>query len=451
MEQKKSLRSFTIQFKLAALDFLKTHSVQQTANEFKVDPKRIREWRTAKPRLEAQYETGNKNRKRFSGAGKKIRSPELEDKLVEWIVRSRENRLRVSRSMIKRKALEWFAVEGGNEFKASNGWLQKFLSRHGFVLRRRTTVSQKVPRDSMEKIVAFILYLREVRRSGNYENNFIFVMDETPVWVEPIATTTINKIGSREVAIKSTGHEKMRITVVLTARADGAKCKPFIVIPRKRPIKEVEEIKEVECAYSAKSWMDDELTSDYLKRIIGSFSFTKRLLIWDAFRCHISERTKTQLRAMRIDSVVIPAGCTGKIQAPDVSWNRSFKCNFSKSYEEWMANGDHTFTPSGNLRPPSFELITKWVKSAWNDIPKEQIIASMKQCGVTNATNGSEDNLIDFVKQNPEAADMLSKRFTDDQTAMEVETDCESNSSDCAVIDESEDDDIEYCDSDESN
>ena len=72
MEQTKSQRSFTIQFKLAALDFLKTHSVQQTANEFKVDPKRIREWRTAKDRLEAQFETGNKNRKRLIGAGKKF-------------------------------------------------------------------------------------------------------------------------------------------------------------------------------------------------------------------------------------------------------------------------------------------------------------------------------------------------------------------------------------------
>ena len=183
--------------------------------------------------------------------------------------------------MIKRKALELFAIKEENEFKASNGWLQKFLSRNGFVLRRRTTVSQKVPRDSFEKIVAFILYLRGVRRSGNYENNSIFVMDETPVWIELVATTTVNKIGSREVAIKSTGHEKIRITVVLTARADGAKCKPFIVIPRKRPIKEIEQIKDVECVYSSKSWMDDELTTDYLKRIIGNFSFTKRLLIWD--------------------------------------------------------------------------------------------------------------------------------------------------------------------------
>lgn len=52
-----------------------------------------------------------------------------------------------------------------------------------------------------------------------------------------------------------------------------------------------------------------------------------------------------------------------------------------------------TFTPNDNLWPSSFELIGKWVKLAWNDIPKEQIIASMKQCGVTNATEGSKDKL----------------------------------------------------------
>ena len=73
----------------------------------------------------------------------------------------------------------------------------------------------------------------------------------------------------------------------------------------------------------------------------------------------------------------------------------------------------------------------------------------MKQCGVTNATDGSEDNLIEFVKQNPEAANMLRQRLND-QSAMEVDTDDESDLSDCAVIYE-ESDGIEYCDSDESN
>ena len=55
---------------------------------------------------------------------------------------------------------------------------------------------------------------------------------------------------------------------------------------------------------------------------------------------------------------------------------------------------------------------------------------------------------IKIQKQNSEAAHMFRQGLTD-QRAMEVETDCESDLSDCAVIDE-DGDGIEHCDSDES-
>ncbi|KAI1691505.1 putative tigger transposable element-derived protein 1-like [Ditylenchus destructor] len=42
-----------------------------------------------------------------------------------------------------------------------------------------------------------------------------------------------------KVTVISTGHEHSRTTVVLTARSDGKKVKPMVLIPRKRPVKEV--------------------------------------------------------------------------------------------------------------------------------------------------------------------------------------------------------------------
>ena len=218
-----------------------------------VDGKRIREWRSQKEVLEQLYDDGQKKRLRLDGAGRKIKSDQLEQRLREWISSQRESRLRVSRKMIQKKALEWYREENqDNEFTASNGWLEKFLERNGFVLRRKTTVSQKLPRDCMEKIISFILYIRKIRIQNRYKDNCIFCMDETPVWIEPIANTTLDKKGQREVPIKSTGHEKVRITVILTAKADGKKCKPFIVIPRKREIKELQGLRDVVCAYASK-------------------------------------------------------------------------------------------------------------------------------------------------------------------------------------------------------
>ena len=47
-------------------------------------------------------------------------------------------------------------------------------------------------------------------------------MDGTPVWEDMVATTTVTKKGSKDVAVQPTGHEKARVTVCLTAKAMGA-------------------------------------------------------------------------------------------------------------------------------------------------------------------------------------------------------------------------------------
>lgn len=45
---------------------------------------------------------------------------------------------------------------------------------------------------------------------------------------------------------------------------------------------------------------------------------------------------------------VIPGGCTKYIQAPDVSWNFSFKNKLVDLYNDWMENGEKEFTKGKN-------------------------------------------------------------------------------------------------------
>ena len=440
-------RNFSVTYKLAALDFLKTNSVEKTAREFSVDPRRIREWRKSQSDLEELNNSGKGNVKRKEGGGRKVHSEDLEKKLLNWIVEKREQRLRVSRNMIRRKATDFSKEENENGvFVASAGWLDKFLQRNSFVVRRRTTVSQKLPDDYREKIVNYLVYLRQLRVKEGYKDEDIIVMDETPVWLEQVANSTVERKGSKEVPIKSAGHEKVRLTVVLTARADGTKLKPYIIIPRRRPIKELETLTTVVCAYDNKSWMDDSLTIDYLNRVVGKFSFSKRLMIWDSFRCHTSASTRAHLRKLSMASVIIPGGCTGKIQAPDVSWNKSFKSRLSSSYDEWMLNGPHSFTNAGNMRPPSFLQISTWIHEAWKDIPTTQIQSSMKQCGITNSQDGSDDCMIEYLKKNPDAKAIFETKLATHSSVI-TSNESEEEEDPFAV----EDSDISWCDTDESN
>ncbi len=47
---------------------------------------------------------------------------------------------------------------------------------------------------------------------------------------------------------------------------------------------------------------------------------------------------------MNTDTAVIPGGCTGLVQAPDVSWNKPFKAAVRTQYEDWLAQEDKPLT-----------------------------------------------------------------------------------------------------------
>ena len=48
-------------------------------------------------------------------------------------------------------------------------------------------------------------------------------MDEIPVWSDMVSSATVDKMGSKIVSLKSTGHEKSCVSVCLTAQGSGKK------------------------------------------------------------------------------------------------------------------------------------------------------------------------------------------------------------------------------------
>ena len=145
------------------------------AREFRVDAKRIREWCKNKDLLKKLSEKrGQSKRKRLSGAGRKPLDEDMKKVLLDWIIDMRLNNLRVSRRMIKAKAKDLSTV---NCFKASSGWLRRFMWRHGLSLRRKTTVCQAPPADSIPKLVSYIIHLRSQQIKHKYSPANIFASD----------------------------------------------------------------------------------------------------------------------------------------------------------------------------------------------------------------------------------------------------------------------------------
>lgn len=198
-----------------------------------------------------------------------------------------------------------------------------------------------------------------------------------------------------KVIVLSTGHEKSRITVCLTASEDGKKFMPYVLVNRKRPVPYL--VKKFQgklvINWAGTTWMNDDLTEDYLRKIHGVKMFgPKRLLAWDAFRCHKSEATMKIMKELGIVTAIVPGGCTKFIQvsyflvyrftlnfkAPDVSWNKPFKQRITERYEMWLHTGDRQVTQAGNPRAPDLEIILEWIDMSWSEIPKELIVKSFE-------------------------------------------------------------------------
>ena len=139
--------------------------------------------------------------------------------------------------------------------------------------------------------------------------------------------------------------------MVLTACADG-KMKPYVVFKGKgtRLIKQLQSIPDIVVTFSSNGWMNDMLTAN-LRQIIGQLSFSKRLLVWDAYKCHTSEATEAELHRLKVDTAVVPGGCTKFIQAADVAWNACFKAHLCSYYDLWLSQPSvHEYIRGGNLK-----------------------------------------------------------------------------------------------------
>ena len=141
-----------------------------------VDPKTIRKRCEKKEQLVALKTSGKKSkRQQLVRAGRKALVSDLEEALFSWIMELKSRNLRASRCMIHVQARTMSFV---STFKVSHGWLERFIKRYFFSLRRKTTVCKKAPADCIPKLVNFITHLRRMQTQHKYTPQNMFAMDK---------------------------------------------------------------------------------------------------------------------------------------------------------------------------------------------------------------------------------------------------------------------------------
>ena len=146
----KKLQTYSLELKREAIKYAEMHGNRPASRLFRVDEKRIREWRSKKTEIETLVATTNgKQRKKLAGGGRKPMSTKLEEHLLEWITSRYSQGLQVSCKLIMKKAETIFRdIKGSNNvdnenFKASKGWLNRFAERNNLSLRKQNSFPKK--------------------------------------------------------------------------------------------------------------------------------------------------------------------------------------------------------------------------------------------------------------------------------------------------------------------
>ena len=87
------------------------------------------------------------------------------------------------------------------------------MTRHGYSPRRKTTTTQEDPSFLVDQIVSYVIHVRRLQKQFSFLPPKVIAMDETPVWNDRILNTTVEKTGTKEVLVKSTGNEKVHVSV----------------------------------------------------------------------------------------------------------------------------------------------------------------------------------------------------------------------------------------------
>jgi hypothetical protein len=152
---------------------------------------------------------------------------EINDLTFSWFEGARSRELPISGQLLQENALSFANILKIENFKASNGWLNKFCARNNIVFHaisgESACVNQNDVNDWISRLPDII---------SNYEPRNIFNTDETGLFFRAIRDKSLVLKGSQCVGGKKA---KEQITILFSVNAAGEKEQPLTINKSLRP------------------------------------------------------------------------------------------------------------------------------------------------------------------------------------------------------------------------
>lgn len=261
----------------------------------------------------------------FSSKVKKLRSAsnvQLDKAVLTWFKVNRESNVPISGAMLKEKAQQFSEqIDNGNapELKWSNGWLNRFKSRHNINCGKICGEAKSVPQECIENWLSNIWpKLRE-----KYSDQNIFNADELGLFYKLTPDKTLK---FKDESCKGGKLSKERITVLVCANMTGSEKLKLLVIGKSANPRCFRGVKSLPVDYKSnrRAWMTSAIFETML-RAWDRKLHRKILLLVDNCTAHPKIEN---LRNIQLE--FLPPNVTSVLQPMDQGIIRSLKSHYRK-------------------------------------------------------------------------------------------------------------------------
>lgn len=240
-------------------------------------------------------------------------------------------------------------VENGGDIFLSRSWAKSLLKRMKFTKRRATTKCGISPQVFREVKTQFLQDVIDIVKMEDIPPQLIFNWDQTGLHLVPSSSWTMARKGSKRVEMKGM-EDKRQITAVFC----GTLCGEFL------PIQLIYTGKTDRChprysfpadwsiTHSHNHWSNESTMLEYIEDVIVPYVKRVRedldtdedqaaLALFDHFKGQLTANVTSALEKHNIQSALIPATCTDRLQPLDISVNKSAKVFLRAEFQNWYA------------------------------------------------------------------------------------------------------------------
>ena len=306
----------------------------------------------------------------------------------------------ITSSEVIYKAIELIPGFKDKSYNSLHLWFKKFRTRYSYSIRKVTKIAQSLPKNVLENLRDYLY----TALKDNYEyntdvnSNILANVDETPLVLESLTGTTLEKIGEKTVKIRSSGQSKQRVSCILCIFANGQKAPPMLVfkgVPEgtlENKLKKLPDVinKKIFVLCQNNAWVDSQTFIKWLNIIwFRSYPFRNikgSILYFDKAPSHMNDQIIDMFEKNECFYRVIPPGLTSYCQPLDLCINKPFKDAIKAKFRDFCIKWQNT-------KKPNPENLIQWVSDVWwsNTITENTIKISFKKGGINLKFDGSED------------------------------------------------------------